>query len=96
MTEKLLQISLKVNRKYCLFHILVPYLVNIKRLSTEETSIKLSDWLQGCSILRPLEFDSLAEIKNRLKYVKDYKPISFSKLNDMNWELYPELKLCGI
>ncbi|MDR4490053.1 MAG: DNA primase noncatalytic subunit PriX [Candidatus Nitrosocosmicus sp.] len=86
--EKLLQISLEDNRKYCLLWILVPYFINIKNLSHEESLEILEKWLSNCSKLRPLDFNPSIEIKNRIRYVKDYKPLRLSKLKEDNLELY--------
>lgn len=86
--ENLLQTPVEDNRKYCLLHIIVPYLVNVKNLSSEEVSHVIMDWLSTCSRLRPLDFDPSTEIRNRIKYVKDFKPISMSKLQTENLKLY--------
>lgn len=86
--EKLLQTPLEDHRKYCLLHILVPYLINVKGLSSEEVLPVIASWLSGCNSVKPLDFDCSKEIKNRIRYVKSYKPLSFSKLQDDNNDLY--------
>jgi hypothetical protein len=86
--EKLLQTPLKDHRKYCLLHILVPYLVNAKRLPPEEASRIVSTWLSKCNTARPLDFDPSREIKNRIKYVRGFKPMSLVKLQRENNDLY--------
>ena len=73
--------------KYCLLHILVPYLVNVKRLSPEEVSQVVVAWLSKCNTVNPLDFNPTAEIKNRIKHVKDFKPMSLSKLQTENMSL---------
>lgn len=86
--ENLLQIPLKDQRKYCIFHILIPYLVNVKRLPPEEVSRIIIEWLSRCNKVQPLDFDPSAEIKNRIKYVKDFKPMTLAKLQTENRDLY--------
>jgi hypothetical protein len=94
--EELLQTPLNDHRKYCLFHVLVPYLLNVRNLSHVETSELLEAWLSKCNQLSELDFNPSIEIRNRLKYAKDYKPVSLSRLKNMNFELHHELKHNGI
>ncbi|WP_172602021.1 DNA primase noncatalytic subunit PriX [Candidatus Nitrosocosmicus franklandus] len=89
--EKLLQIPLEDHRKYCLFHILVPYLVNVKKLPPEEISQVIVDWLSKCNNVKHLDFDPVSEIKNKMKYVKSYKPMSLPKLRRENKCLFQVL-----
>ncbi len=86
--ENLIQIPLEDYRKYCIFHILVPYLVNVKVLSTEEVSRVIIDWLSRCNKMQSLDFNPSTEIKNRIKYVKNFKPMSLVKLQTENKDLY--------
>lgn len=86
--DRLLETPLKDYRKYCLLHILVPYLVNVKRLSAEEVSRIVGSWLSECNIAKPLDFDPSREIKNRIRYVRDFKPMSLAKLERDNCDLY--------
>jgi hypothetical protein len=86
--EKLLQTPLSDHRKYCIFHILVPYLLNIRKISVEECTKLLDLWVSRCNKIRPVDFNPSIEIKNRIKYVKDFKPMSLSKLQTVNLELY--------
>ncbi len=86
--ENLLQIPLVDHRKYCIFHILVPYLVNVKQLSSDEVSLIIVEWLSKSNIMMPLDFDPTTEIKNRIKYVRDFKPMSLTKLQTENKDLY--------
>ena len=86
--EKLLQNPLADHRKYSIRKILVPYLLNIRELSVEESSNILVIWLESCSQLRPLDFNPTMEIKIRVRYVENYKPLGLSKMKDENIELY--------
>jgi hypothetical protein len=74
--EKLLQIPLDDYRKYCLWRILCPYLLNIRKVSREEATRILSDWLRKCDETRKLDFNAQKEIKIKLKNVKSYLPSS--------------------
>ncbi|HET7644305.1 MAG TPA: hypothetical protein VFK40_12410 [Nitrososphaeraceae archaeon] len=47
--EKLLQTPIEDRRKYCLWHILCPYLMNVKKLSYEESFLILEEWLKKCN-----------------------------------------------
>jgi hypothetical protein len=86
--ENLLQTPLVDHRKYCLLHILVPYLVNVKGLSSEQVSQVVFAWLSKCNLLRFLDFDPWIEIKNRIKYVRNFRPMSLAKLKTDNKDLY--------
>lgn len=79
-------------RKYTLWRILCPYLVKNKKLEYEEAFNILKTWLEKCNKLRELDFNSDAEIKTKLRYIKYYNPISLTKLNDGNKNLYLLLK----
>jgi hypothetical protein len=90
--EKLLETHIEDGRKCCLWKILCPYLVNIKKLSYEESFSILKDWLEKCNRLRKLDFNPNIEIRNKLRYVKDYNPISINTLKNDNRDLYLVLK----
>jgi hypothetical protein len=90
--EKLLQTPLEDFRKYCLFHILVPYLLNYRNNSIEESSKILELWLHKSNELRPIDFNPIIEVRNRIKFVKKFKPLSVLKLRIYNIELYHLLK----
>ena len=51
----------------------------------------LENWLDKCDILRPISNKSKL-IKDNLKYLKNYKPISLDKLKNENNELYNIIK----
>ncbi|KAA2279062.1 DNA primase noncatalytic subunit PriX [Candidatus Nitrosocosmicus sp. SS] len=86
--EKLLETPLEDYRKYCIFHILVPYLVNVRGLSPEKVSQVVVAWLSKCNTIKPLGFDPSAAAKNQIKYVRHYKPMSLVKLQTENRDLY--------
>lgn len=86
--EKLLQTPIPRFRRYCLYKIIVPYLVNIKKLDSDKCIDILNNWLDKCNNLFKLHFDIKSEISIRLKTVKHYKPISKHKLRKENPELF--------
>jgi hypothetical protein len=86
--EKLLQTPIEDRRNYCLWAILVPYLLIVKLLSEEDTFTILKEWLQKCNDLKKLSFEPKSKIYSIIKGNKGYKPISFSKLKEENKELF--------
>jgi hypothetical protein len=88
--EKLLQTPIADHRKYAIWRILIPYLVNIKKLSDRDVINVVQNWLDGCSLLKALDFNPKYVIRQNLKNDKGHKfyPISFDKLSYQNNELY--------
>ena len=91
--ETLLQTPLEDYRKYCLWRIILPYLVNIRKLKAEESTEIAGQWLQKCDQLKRIDFNPSIIIKNDLKNVKKYLPPSKEKLKNEQQELYGILKL---
>lgn len=90
--EKLLQTPLPCFRRYCLYRILIPYLVNVRKLNDEECFDVLKKWLEKCNNLSIIPFNIESEIKIRLNGVKDYEPLSLCKLRNENSDLYNLIK----
>ncbi len=95
--ERLLQTPLPRFRKYCIWRILAPYLVNVKHLSFEESFDIIDKWLDKCNELEALDFDTDTRINDCLNGAinKGYLPISFDNplkeprtLKTDNRELY--------
>ena len=86
--EKLLCTSVEDGRKYILWKILCPYLVNVRKLEYDESCKLLMTWLAKCHNSRRLDFNPDREIKATLRYVKQYNPISFKTLMADNKNLY--------
>ncbi len=86
--ETLLETPLKDNRKYCLWKILIPYLVNIKEFTNDKAIAILMEWLNMCNDLKKLNFEPSQRIKENMKYVKNYLPIRKTKLKEENPETY--------
>jgi hypothetical protein len=80
--ETLLQIPISDSRKYALWRIVAPYLINIRKLSYEDALGIIRDWLDNCDKIKPLDFSVNSRIKPNLRAAvrKGYLPISFSHL----------------
>jgi len=99
--ERLLQTPLPKCRKYCIWRILAPYLINVKHLSFEKSFDIIDKWLYKCNELETLDFDTDAKINDCLNGAlnKGYLPISFDNpkkeprtLKTDNRELYDLVK----
>ena len=86
--ERLLETAIEDGRKYTLWKILCPYLVNVKKLQYEESYKILKTWLEKCNELKNLDFNPDVEIKAKLNHVKNYNPIAFKTLMEDNKNLY--------
>jgi Primase X len=77
------------HRKYIVWRILSPYLLNVKKLPKEEAYSVMKEWLDKCDKLERLSFNSKIKIKDGLKGAsKGYFPISMEKLKEENRQLY--------
>lgn len=90
--EKLLETPLRDHRKICLWHILIPYLVNIKRVQQSEIYQILGRWLDECNKERKIGFNIKYTIKSDLKNVEDFLPISKDNLKKKYPDLYEMIK----
>lgn len=90
--EKLLDTLIDDHRYYCLWHILIPYLKNIKRLSENEIVALLTVWLDKCNKLNKVKWRYPQKIKEQLRNDRGYPPISFENLKKENYELYKLLQ----
>lgn len=100
--ERLLQKPLCDFRKYCITFVLVPYFLNIKRLSDLDTFDKIMIWLDKCKSIHRLDFNAKSRIKYDIKSVRKLqskrrfiKP-SLTKLKAGNGPLYERLKSEGV
>jgi non-catalytic primase subunit PriX-like protein len=94
--ENLLQTPIEDYRKQCLWRILIPYLVNIRKLSIEESTRILKEWLQKCDQKSHLDFYPDIYIKNGLRNVRKFKPQAKEKLKNEHTELYQLLRTRNI
>jgi Primase X len=88
--EKLLQTPIDDQRKYAVWHILIPYLINIRKLASDEANDITRSWLEKCNSLRRLDFNPNYKIKYNINNAKKggYLPISLEKLKTKNMYLY--------
>lgn len=95
--EKLLMTPISDHRKYCIWRIHAPYLINVKRLSFEQAFGIMDEWLSKCNDLEALDFDTETKVNNCLNSAVDkgYLPISLDNpekepktLKTDNRELY--------
>jgi hypothetical protein len=86
--ETLLEIPISDHRKYALWRIVAPYLINVRKLSHEDAISVISAWLAKCDKLRPL-VGVYDRIKSNLNVAAriGYLPISFNDLKTENREL---------
>lgn len=90
--EKLLQTQISDHRYYCLWHILIPYLVTIRGKSDEEVISILTSWLEKCNKINKIRWKYPQKIKEQLRYTKGYPPISLQNLKKENFSLYKLLQ----
>jgi hypothetical protein len=83
--ETLLEIPISDHRKYALWRIVAPYLINVRRLSHEDAVIIIRNWLDKCAKLKPL-LGVNDRIRTNLNAAArlGYLPISFSDLKTEN------------
>jgi hypothetical protein len=76
--ERLLKTPIPDHRKYCIWRILAPYLINVKDLSFEEAFDVIDKWLCKCNDIEKLDFDTETKVNDYLKSAVDisYLPIS--------------------
>lgn len=86
--DKLLETPIPDHRYYCLWHILIPYLKNIKGLPEQDVVAILTEWLDLCNKLKRIRWRYPQRIKEQLRYDKGYPPISLENLRKENIELY--------
>jgi hypothetical protein len=94
--EQLLNTKIADYRKLAIWHILVPYLLNTRTLSYDETYNIILEWLNGCNQLRRLDFNPNHRIKSALNSSKDFLPIRCDKLKVENEGFYNLLQERGV
>lgn len=84
-------------RKYCIWRIFTPYLMNVRKLSRSDVFNRIMNWLDRCSSeCRRLDFRPRRKINESLDRIKKYYPVSKDKLKIENEPLYSRLKKEGI
>jgi hypothetical protein len=89
--EKLLKKPIDSNRYYCTWRILVPYLINVRRLSRQEASDIIQGWLAKCNSVKRLSFNP-RKVNDVLQRVGSYYPIARADLEQDNKLLFRLLK----
>ncbi len=90
--EKLLETPISDHRYYCLWHILIPYLKNIKGLGQNEIIFILTEWFDKCNKMNKVKWNYKQRIREQLRYDKGYPPISLDNLKKENSHLYQILQ----
>jgi hypothetical protein len=87
--EKLLNKSLHDYRKYCIWRILAPYLVNVKKLTDEQSSQIIREWLKKCNLVKRVSFDKTSIIRYDIQSArkKGFYPIGWNQLKVENIDL---------
>ena len=81
-------------RKNSINLILAPYLINIKKISFNESSKILLEWIEKCDSLKKIDFNPKYIVKYAINYTNQKKipPIKLETLRERNIELYIQLK----
>ena len=94
--ENLLQTPLGDYRKFVIWRVLAPYLLNVSGLSQEDAYSIIDLWLEKCNKNYRLNFVPSYRIKAALKSSQDFLPISRDKLKVENQEFYHLLQNNGV
>jgi hypothetical protein len=88
--EQLLQTPIQDHRKYCIWRIFAPYLLNVRHLSYNESFKIIRDWLDRCDQLQRVDFNVNQRINEGLKGAerKGVLQISKDNLKEENGELH--------
>jgi hypothetical protein len=93
--EILLENAINEGRKMSIWHILAPYLINVKKLSYSQSFDIIIDWLERCSKLKRLNFNIRQKIREGLDRVGNYGPARLESLRLEHPGLYAELLRIG-
>jgi Primase X len=93
--EKLLTMPIADYRKYCIWHILAPYLINVRKLQDSEATDTLREWLKRCNPVKRVSFDDTSRIRYNIQSVRKhgFYPIGWNQLKTDNVALYNLLEL---
>jgi hypothetical protein len=92
--EKLLTIPLPDYRKYCIWRILAPYLINVRKLQEDEVYQIIREWLKKCNSVKKISFDDSSRIRYDIQSMRKrgFYPIGANQLKIENNDLYKILK----
>lgn len=96
--EHLLQTPIPNYRKYCIWRIFAPYLLNVRHLSYNESFNTIREWLNRCDQLERITFNVNQKINEGLKGAerKGCLQVSKDKLEEDNGGLYNLLQDIGL
>ena len=94
--DTLLQTTVSNGRKYCIWRILVPYLVNRMHLSTEQSTNMIMNWLNECAQVARLDFNPSDRIVYAIKHLRKYGPVHPRTIEKEHDTLYKLLKVKGV
>jgi Primase X len=94
--ENLLQTPIANGRKYCIWRILTPYLINRKKYSAEQCENIINTWLDKCSSLERISFNGRQKINDCIRRVEEFGPAHPDKLRQEYPELYDLLTEYGV
>ena len=94
--ERLFHKPLDDFRKYCIWRVFAPYLINVRGLSRMESFDIIKSWLDKCDSVCRLDFNAEQKIDVALDRVDNYRPVSRDKLKEENNLLYGRLEREGI
>ena len=94
--DRLLRTAISNGRKYCIWRILVPYMVNRKQLSREQSTSLTMDWLNRCTEIAGLNFNPTYRIAYAIRHVEKYGPVHPSTIEKEHDTLYELLKVRGV
>ena len=87
--ERLLQTPIQDHRKFAVWRILAPYLLNVRKLSYEEGYGIIEQWLDKCNHIKRLGFNPRQKIKEGIRGEQKAIFLSdFERLRSENMELY--------
>jgi hypothetical protein len=94
--ERILQTPISDGRKYSIWRILVPYLMNRRHLLDEQCTTITFDWLYKCGELSRLGFNAKYRIKDSIKHVGTYGPVHPNKMKQEYPKFYDLLLSYGV
>ena len=94
--DRILQTSVSDGRKYCIWRIVVPYLINRRHMPVEQSRNTVIGWLNRCAKIAKLDFVSSSRIDYALKHVGKYGPVYPETLRKEHDALYELLKSNGV
>jgi hypothetical protein len=94
--EHLLRTPITDYRKLAIWRVLVPYLLNIRGLSSDQVHDIINRWLDECNQLRRIDFNPNYRIRSALNSSKYFLPISCDKLKLENEGFYGLLREKGV